>query len=70
MTEWVRFGRGQGGFAGYAERVGSRVRGKQNLVELGSVKQKQGGTRQLRANARFKNNDINECRCNANDAMR
>ena len=46
--------------------------GKRENEEQGwsrNGQRKQGGTRQLRADASFKNNDGNECRCNADDAM-
>ena len=47
----------------------ARQEGIENPVRLGSVNKGKGETRQLRTNGSFKNNDDNECRCNADDAM-
>ena len=70
---WSRRKREERGPIGLREGQQGQAVWQQGLEKPGwsrNVQRKQGGTRQLRADASFKNNDGNECWCNADDVVR
>ena len=74
MVMTARFGFGEVSDTGegamhYAKRLRLRQEGKRRTRLVSERSTKARGTRPQRADASFKNNDDNECRCNADDAM-